>query len=239
MKKYLKIIIIIFIIILLALGVPLIINLLFKYNSNIEIFRSEWTAGDALAFYGSILGSSITLVGIWYTIKNESKKRIEDIELQYRPILKLSSDEYNDSIVTNGELDIISNGNNFRNNHRIINKYFYLKNIGRGEMIDVNLSNLAIESINYSCNLKGIFSCITSFDEIAMDDLIKFCITVPEPYRYTVGDEILYKISFDINYYGCMRTKKYFFNVSMCLSHKFGSKHCEIYNYRIRRKKGC
>ena len=39
--------------------IPLIINILFKYNFNIPIIQSEWSAGEALNFYGSIL----TLIG--------------------------------------------------------------------------------------------------------------------------------------------------------------------------------
>lgn len=46
----------------ILIGVPLIINILFKYSSTIEIFRAEWTAGDALGYYGAVLSFVGTVV---------------------------------------------------------------------------------------------------------------------------------------------------------------------------------
>lgn len=45
-----------------VIGVPFGINLLFKIQSNINIFEAEWTAGDALGYYGALLSFIGTVV---------------------------------------------------------------------------------------------------------------------------------------------------------------------------------
>jgi len=44
-------------VLLFGVAVPLVINVLFKFNSSIKIFQAEWKAGDALNFYGVFLAS--------------------------------------------------------------------------------------------------------------------------------------------------------------------------------------
>ena len=72
MKKIVKILLLIFII-LIILFVPLMINILFKYDFNIWWLESEWSAGDALNFYVGILSFFGTIilriVPIWQTKK--------------------------------------------------------------------------------------------------------------------------------------------------------------------------
>lgn len=72
MKKILKVLLILFITITIIL-IPLIINILFKYDFNIWWLESEWSAGDALNFYAGILSFSGTIIlgiiSIWQTKK--------------------------------------------------------------------------------------------------------------------------------------------------------------------------
>ena len=49
-------------ILLLLIGVPFIINILFKINAAADIFVAEWSAGDALGYYGAILSFIGTVV---------------------------------------------------------------------------------------------------------------------------------------------------------------------------------
>ena len=56
---------------LIIVMIPIIINILFKFDFNIWWLQSEWSAGDALSFYGSVLSfiGTITLgaISIWQT----------------------------------------------------------------------------------------------------------------------------------------------------------------------------
>ena len=48
-------ILILFLLIFITIGIPFIINLLFKINSEINIFHVKWSAGEALSYYGAVL----------------------------------------------------------------------------------------------------------------------------------------------------------------------------------------
>lgn len=75
MKKVLKILLIIMILITIIM-IPLVINILFKYDFNIWWLESEWSAGDALNFYAGILSFAGTIIlgaiSIWQTKKANS-----------------------------------------------------------------------------------------------------------------------------------------------------------------------
>ena len=61
-----------------VIGVPFGINLLFKIQSNINIFEAEWTAGDALGYYGALLSFIGTVVlGALALYQNHIIKRTE------------------------------------------------------------------------------------------------------------------------------------------------------------------
>lgn len=62
-KKHKALFIIICVLILIALiGVPFAINLLFKADTNINVFQAEWSAGDALGYYGAVLSFLGTVI---------------------------------------------------------------------------------------------------------------------------------------------------------------------------------
>ena len=44
------------------MGVPFVINILFKINATTDILVAEWSAGDALGYYGAILSFLGTVV---------------------------------------------------------------------------------------------------------------------------------------------------------------------------------
>ncbi|MDE6284332.1 MAG: hypothetical protein K2M17_01125 [Bacilli bacterium] len=72
MKKFFKILLLA-IIIIIVIFIPLVINILFKYDFNIWWLESEWSAGDALNFYAGLLSFCGTIVlgivSIWQTKK--------------------------------------------------------------------------------------------------------------------------------------------------------------------------
>lgn len=62
-KKHKALFIIICVLILIALiGIPFAINLLFKIGTKISIFQAEWSAGDALGYYGAVLSFLGTVI---------------------------------------------------------------------------------------------------------------------------------------------------------------------------------
>ena len=72
------------------IGVPLLINILFKINTGISALQAEWSAGDMLGYYGAVLSFLGTVVlsalALYqnHIIKVEADKRaakLEDREL--------------------------------------------------------------------------------------------------------------------------------------------------------------
>ena len=72
-RKY-KVVIFI-IVLLLTVGVPLVIHLLFKIDTGIFFFQAEWSAGDFLQYYASVLAliptTILSIVALNYTINSQ------------------------------------------------------------------------------------------------------------------------------------------------------------------------
>lgn len=61
-------------------AIPLGINSLFKITSPLNIFIAEWGAGDALAFYGVMLASATTIIGVYISIEYAQRNyRIDEV----------------------------------------------------------------------------------------------------------------------------------------------------------------
>lgn len=79
-----------FITFMIIFGIPFIIHVLFKLHSNIDFFVAEWTAGELLSYYGSILAFLGTVIlgalSLYQNqiIKQESDKRTELLEQRER-----------------------------------------------------------------------------------------------------------------------------------------------------------
>lgn len=81
-----------YIVLFITLGViiiPLIINSLFKIQAISQLFIAEWNAGDALTFYGCILGGFATITSIIITINNNRESLKEEKRLAVKPFLTL------------------------------------------------------------------------------------------------------------------------------------------------------
>lgn len=114
-KKSIKYILIILLILIIL--IPVIINILFKFDLNIWWIESEWTAGDALNFFGTIVGAIIGILGVYVTVEFAQKNYREDLKNQILPFFSInfltkqciSSNifEINDSIEVNEEDDTV------------------------------------------------------------------------------------------------------------------------------------
>jgi len=88
MKNHKKLIA--FIIFMIIFGVPLIIHILFKLHPSNDFFVAEWSAGELLSYYGSILAFLGTVIlgalSLYQNqiIKQESDKRAELLEQRKR-----------------------------------------------------------------------------------------------------------------------------------------------------------
>ena len=77
----------IILIVIIILVVPLIINLLFKIEAYNIIFEAEWDASAALAYWGTIMASGITIYGVFLTIYYSQRNNIEESNITVKEII--------------------------------------------------------------------------------------------------------------------------------------------------------
>lgn len=87
---------------ILSILIPLFIHIAFRAESPEGSFLiAEWGAGDMLSYCGSIIGSIIVVITVWYTLKTsneETRKTIEASQKQFSIDLAINSFmEYADS----------------------------------------------------------------------------------------------------------------------------------------------
>lgn len=120
MRKILKVFTIIIITLLLLFIVPSFINWVVSTDLGLGIgFITPENKDTWIGFYGAIIGGGITLCGVAWTIKNQNKKRLAELAIQYKPIL-----------VVNGYKKTSTDPCHFM-------YYVQIKNIGRGEAKDI------------------------------------------------------------------------------------------------------
>ena len=76
---------IIFFLVFTVIIVPVGIHFLFKWNSGVSWLQAEWTAGEALTFYGTLLAAGIGAFGVFVSIQYAQKSYKEDARRQVLP----------------------------------------------------------------------------------------------------------------------------------------------------------
>lgn len=195
-KRFIRIIILIVVLFVLLLIIPWLLNIAYKFDFGIWSIESEWTAGDAIAFYGSVLSGVFTLLGVVLTILYEAKERRNDETIKYKPILEVVGI---DLPVTCGYREVglgygISGSANdtdfekkaeiFFNRQRENNpKYrLALKNVGRGETHNAVLENCSVKNVNWEdiSHLHSSFSQGQYIGEIIKDGFFEIYVNLPD-----------------------------------------------------------
>lgn len=76
--------------VIFIIAIPLAINVLFKTAAPWDIFVAEWEASDALAFYGAILASVATIIGVYVSIEYAQKNYRLDEANRVKPYFALT-----------------------------------------------------------------------------------------------------------------------------------------------------
>lgn len=70
--------------------IPAVINWLFKLEAPCTFFSAEWGAGDVLAFYGAMLASVTTILGVYISIEYAQRNYRIDEANRVKPYLTLT-----------------------------------------------------------------------------------------------------------------------------------------------------
>lgn len=148
LKFYLKIIIVAFMFIFLT---PLAINIIVTIENPFGLgFINESNKDTWINFFGAIIGGGTTLLGVWWTIKDQGDQRKKDLVIQYRPIVNLKLLE----------------------KPKVTNNNFYEMFLERASKND-NFLTIDFQIINandYACVLNNVyFSQIKCIEGIRMD----------------------------------------------------------------------
>ena len=147
--------------------IPVILNLLYKFDSGICIFQAEWQAEDTLSFYGDILGAAVTVIGVVWTINNERKERKKDNSILYKPILELVQVNPQTLTMACGYREVgLGYQIGFRNDQTEIEKLteiffeqqrqnnpkdvLLFQNVGRGETFNAVVDKFVVKDKNWS-----------------------------------------------------------------------------------------
>lgn len=70
--------------------IPLAINIFFKIKAPCAFFVAEWDAGDVLSFYGTMLASIATIIGVYMSIRYAQQSYRDDIRNQVLPFFAVT-----------------------------------------------------------------------------------------------------------------------------------------------------
>lgn len=178
--------------------VPILINIAFKYDFGAEWLRSEWTAGEALTFYGSLIGSAITLIGVIMTLNYQSKETKKDNAIKYKPILELDSVNREKKITcpmrdveltipfkfANEDSEVEMKADDFLNLLEKNKQSFSLlfKNKGRGETYKAILEEFHVKEVNWDkdINLYSKYTDSQYVGEILQGNYFKVLVNLPQ-----------------------------------------------------------
>ena len=164
---------------------------------DISSFINLSTHYDWLAYFGAIFGGLMTLFGVLFTIKNEDKKRIEEMSITYKPIIQPIVADIRNAEGYNIDFWVKQKNINYKVNTSFIELFF--KNKGRGEAV-----NLTINKVNIINNKNGLlFDVDDSFNakgvmEIITDGYLMIYINLPRKIYTTRKKKINDRFSIEI-----------------------------------------
>lgn len=209
------------------------------------IFQNPETRNTLINYVGAIYSGLMTIIGVGATIIYEKNERNKDIELQYRPLIKIDEREAQ-GLPTNGEIDISTDFEKYEMIDKSLSKNLIIKNIGRGEMLDINLYDIKVRDILASPNSEqkyDVFFCFgDKYDELGINDQLSFFIMLPTRKEKIGNYSELFEISFKISFYGCLHKTKYEYLISFCIDSKNiyqndKSYEDKLYNYKVTKLK--
>lgn len=126
-------VIVVLIIIIMVIGIPILINCLFKLSAPFDLFAAEWTADSALTYYGSVLtflGTFVlSVLALW------QNHVIEEVNSKHTALLERMEREKNAPFIIIS--DVVGHGN-------ASDLTFFVKNISENIAKEISISNFIV-----------------------------------------------------------------------------------------------
>ena len=184
--------------------------------------------GILVLYSGIILGGLFILIGVVLSIKQKEKEKTRDLELVYRPVLKIetSKEEPDRNIL------ITCNNESYDDNTQILGKTtLQIKNIGRGEMQEIRIRNIKVDSIqDIIPYAEGNLDNKEEINVLGINESLNIGIKTP---KNKISDTVstLYNVSMIVEYYGILNKTNFQNRVSFTVSINNKNK-CEIDNIK-------
>jgi len=204
-KKIITVLLLILGSVFLVLGIPVIINELYKMNTG---YLTLWGAPDVLSFYGAILSGLIavgSLIATIYFTKKDTEKQLKFSTAQNNApffVMRKVLDTY--EYLENIENKKWSKDYVLTNSTDSICVDLILKNVGSGIALDISLENLksiqcSTSNVQYACQNDNI-KIILDIKEILLsefwkDDKLEYNETFTLKYKNTMGINLKQTIS--------------------------------------------
>ncbi|MGG0277786.1 hypothetical protein [Bacillus rhizoplanae] len=126
-----------------TLLLPFITNFLVTHLNLEDEYRNEY-----VGFFGNYLGSIVTIVGVWLTIRFTTKEENENRRLQIIPYIETSFTESELTIGQNPdrEKELRIEVGDWENQNKRITGHLKLQNVGLGSAIDVKIHDVFFEN---------------------------------------------------------------------------------------------
>ena len=122
-------------VIIAVISGPAIIHIMFKVHPRISFFSAEWTAGDALGYYGILLGAIATILGVFYSIRYAQSNYRQDVVNRSLPFLTITNLLYKKADVFSSPTETEKTQNQAENHspqlgesYKMNHFYFVIKN---------------------------------------------------------------------------------------------------------------
>lgn len=115
-KKILIILVVIAILTFIMIGVPVIINELYKTNIG---YLTLWGADDILSFYGTILGAMGGILGVFLTVRYSIKQYQEDARQRIMPFISFEKLEDSNLYKDFSFVETLNNGNKIPSHRKL------------------------------------------------------------------------------------------------------------------------
>ena len=86
-NRVIWIVVAVFVLLLLTVGGPILINELYKKNSG---YMTIWGAADVLSYYGMIIAAFLGVAGVYLTVYASTKQYREDARNRILPIIAVN-----------------------------------------------------------------------------------------------------------------------------------------------------
>ena len=129
-------------------------------------FVTDENKNSWIGFYGALIGSAITLIGVMWTITDQYKKRAEDMKDMSRPIIVSKKCDY----------EKVKSIKNDTSGAKIIECILPIKNAGKGMLYNPTLYNIVCKIDNIL--IESVNSNIPTLSYLDVNDSLQYDILI-------------------------------------------------------------